>query len=88
MKCCQFDSQARPLCLKAIEDGNYSELADPRLENKYDQEEMARMVACASTSVRHSAKKRPKMSQVINNYNELISLNKLWCLDSLIYMYY
>ena len=60
-----IDLQARPLLVKAIEDGNYSELADPRLENKYDHEGMARMVACASTSVRHSAKKRPKMSQVM-----------------------
>ncbi|KAK6128438.1 hypothetical protein DH2020_037806 [Rehmannia glutinosa] len=39
---------ARPLLAKAQEDGNYSELVDPRLEGKYDTHEMARMVACAA----------------------------------------
>ncbi|PRQ23682.1 putative protein kinase RLK-Pelle-PERK-1 family [Rosa chinensis] len=68
---------ARPLLLKAIEDGNYSELADPRLENKYDQEEIARMVACASTSVRHSAKKRPRMSQIVRALEGDVSLEDL-----------
>lgn len=49
---------------KALEDGNYSELVDPRLENNYNPQEMARMVASAAASVRHSGKRRPKMSQV------------------------
>lgn len=47
-----------------MEEGNYDELVDPRLENNYAPHEMARMVACAATSIRHSAKRRPKMSQV------------------------
>lgn len=49
---------------KALEDGNYSELVDPRLENNFNPQEMARMVALAAASVRHSARRRPKMSQV------------------------
>nr|GMD49456.1 proline-rich receptor-like protein kinase PERK4 [Ipomoea batatas] len=56
---------ARPLLAKAIEDGNYNQLADPRLEGKYNSQEMGRMVACAAASIRHSAKRRPKMSQVL-----------------------
>lgn len=56
--------QARPLMTKALEDGNYSELVDPRLENNYNSQEVARMVASAAASVRHSARRRPKMSQV------------------------
>lgn len=56
--------QARPLMTRALEDGNYSELVDPRLENNYNPQEMARMVALAAASVRHSARRRPKMSQV------------------------
>lgn len=56
--------QARPLCLNAAQDGDYSELIDPRLENQYEPYEMARMVACAVAAVRHSARRRPKMSQV------------------------
>ncbi|KAK8923826.1 Proline-rich receptor-like protein kinase PERK5 [Platanthera zijinensis] len=56
---------ARPLMTQALADENYDELADPRLEGNYSKMEMARMVTCASTSVRHSAKRRPKMSQIV-----------------------
>lgn len=45
-------------------DGNFDALADPKLE-EYDSAEMARMAACAAASVRHSARRRPRMSQVI-----------------------
>lgn len=56
--------QARPLFHRALEDGNYNELVDIRLDNNYNPHEMARMVASAAASIRHSARKRPKMSQV------------------------
>ncbi|XP_038714091.1 proline-rich receptor-like protein kinase PERK7 [Tripterygium wilfordii] len=56
---------ARPLCLHALEVGSFDEVADPSLEGNYDQHEMARMVACASASIRHSARRRPKMSQIV-----------------------
>lgn len=57
--------QARPLLGRAMGDGNFDELVDPKLDNnKYNANEMARMVACAAASVRHSARRRPKMSQV------------------------
>lgn len=58
-------TQARPLLTRALEDGNYTELVDIRLDNTYNSQEMARMVACAAASIRHSAKRRPKMSQVL-----------------------
>jgi serine/threonine protein kinase len=52
MKLCT--GQARPLLSRALEeDGNFAELVDPFLE-----------AACAASSIRHSAKKRSKMSQV------------------------
>ncbi|MBA0753384.1 hypothetical protein Gogos_022193, partial [Gossypium gossypioides] len=54
---------ARPLLDRALATGNHDELIDPRLEGNYDHGEMQRMVACASASIRHSAKRRPKMSQ-------------------------
>lgn len=47
-----------------MESGTYDGLVDPRLEDNYDKQEMMRMVACAAASVRHSARRRPKMSQV------------------------
>ena len=72
MTCLRFDiialivhaEQARPVLTHALDGGNFSELADPFLEGNYNNEEMARMAACAAASIRHSAKKRPKMSQV------------------------
>ncbi|QCE16812.1 somatic embryogenesis receptor kinase 1 [Vigna unguiculata] len=56
---------ARPLCTKAMEDGIFEGLVDPRLQGNYDERQMSCMVACAAFSVRYSAKKRPKMSQIV-----------------------
>lgn len=50
--------------IQALNDANFDGLVDPRLEGNFDTSEMTRMVACAAASVRHSAKRRPKMSQV------------------------
>ncbi|GMN37407.1 hypothetical protein TIFTF001_006785 [Ficus carica] len=72
-----FVDWARPLCLKALEDGNYDELVDPRLENNYAPHEMTRMVACAATSIRHSARQRPKMSQFKNRFKTEIALEQI-----------
>ena len=69
--------QARPLCSKAAQDGDYSQLADPRLETNYDQQEMARMASCAAAAIRHSARRRPKMSQVNVNSFFLFSNHNL-----------
>lgn len=49
---------------QAIGDGKFDSLADPKLENNYDVDEMASMVACAAACVRLSAGRRPRMSQV------------------------
>jgi len=57
-------SQARPLLTRALEEDDFDSIIDPRLQNDYDPNEMARMVACAAASTRHSAKRRPRMSQV------------------------
>eukprot|EP00258_Populus_trichocarpa_P045194 XP_024461213.1 proline-rich receptor-like protein kinase PERK4 isoform X3 [Populus trichocarpa] len=56
---------ARPLTISALETGNFIELVDPMLESKYNHQEMQRMIACAAASIRHSARKRPKMSQIV-----------------------
>lgn len=77
--------------IQALKDGNFDGLVDPRLEHDYDIIEMRRMVACAATSVRHSAKRRPKMSQVLTYWNLLETFNLtlgcfcdfLWNLGSL-----
>lgn len=54
--------------MDAAHDGEYGELVDPFLENQYEPYEMARMVACAAAAVRHSGRRRPKMSQVNNKF--------------------
>uniref|UniRef100_A0A5B7C6E0 non-specific serine/threonine protein kinase n=1 Tax=Davidia involucrata TaxID=16924 RepID=A0A5B7C6E0_DAVIN len=56
---------ARPLLARALEDGNYDEVLDPRLENNYIHHEIAHMIGCAAASIRHSARRRPRMSQIV-----------------------
>lgn len=72
--------QARPILIRATEGGNYDELIDPRLEGDFDAQEMLCMVACAAASIRHSARRRPKMSQV--NF-----LLKFHLLTSMLYIF-
>ncbi|XP_038879967.1 proline-rich receptor-like protein kinase PERK1 [Benincasa hispida] len=68
---------ARPLLLRATEDGVYDGLVDPKLRDNYDHNEMARMVACAAACVRHSARRRPRMSQVVHALEGEASLSDL-----------
>ncbi|XVF44003.1 hypothetical protein PTKIN_Ptkin02bG0085100 [Pterospermum kingtungense] len=56
---------ARPLLIKALETGDIEELIDPRLEKRYVQSQMFRMVEAAAACVRHSAAKRPRMALVV-----------------------
>lgn len=51
-----------------MEDENFTQLVDPRLQFSYKNSEMARMVACAATCVRKSARHRPLMSQVFPSH--------------------
>ncbi|KAA8541796.1 hypothetical protein F0562_022948 [Nyssa sinensis] len=68
---------ARPLLAQALEDGNFDTLADPRLQNDYDSTEMTRMIACAAVCVRHLARLRPRMSQIIHALEGNMSLDEL-----------
>ncbi|KAL6974416.1 Proline-rich receptor-like protein kinase perk1, partial [Sarracenia purpurea var. burkii] len=68
---------ARPLLTRALEDGNFDTLVDPRLQREYNHNEMARMVACAAACVRHSARRRPRMSQVVRALEGDVSLSDL-----------
>ncbi|GKV00512.1 hypothetical protein SLEP1_g13188 [Rubroshorea leprosula] len=52
---------AKPL----MESGNITELADPRLEGKFDEDQMHRSVLTACYCVRQSAAWRPSMSEVL-----------------------
>ena len=52
--------------MQALENGIFNALVDPRLQNDYNSKEMIQMVACAAACVRHSARLRPRMSQVVS----------------------
>jgi serine/threonine protein kinase len=62
---------ARPLLGQAIENEEFDELVDPRLGKNFIPGEMFRMVEAAAACVRHSAAKRPKMSQVVRALDTL-----------------
>ncbi|KAH0469173.1 hypothetical protein IEQ34_002405 [Dendrobium chrysotoxum] len=68
---------ARPVLFQALADGNYDDVADHRLNGNYDPVEMARMIACAAACVRHSARRRPKMSQIVRALEGDASLEEL-----------
>uniref|UniRef100_A0ACD5X0A5 Uncharacterized protein n=1 Tax=Avena sativa TaxID=4498 RepID=A0ACD5X0A5_AVESA len=69
---------ARPLLASALsEGGKFDEVVDPRLQNKYDLQEMERMAASAAAAVRHSAKRRPKMKQIVRALEGDMSLDDL-----------
>ncbi|KAG8379957.1 hypothetical protein BUALT_Bualt07G0143600 [Buddleja alternifolia] len=68
---------ARPLLTEALENDNFDSVADPKLQNDYDSLELARMVACASVCVRHLARRRPPMSQIVRALEGNIPLDDL-----------
>ncbi|XP_057449394.1 proline-rich receptor-like protein kinase PERK4 [Lotus japonicus] len=69
---------ARPLLNRGLEeDGDFGELVDPFLEGNYNPQELKRMAACAASSIRHSAKKRSKMSQIVRTLEGDVSLDDL-----------
>ncbi|CAN4096353.1 unnamed protein product [Withania somnifera] len=68
---------ARPLLNRALEDEKFDAIVDRRLENDYNHNEMARMVACCAACVRHSARRRPRMTQVLRALEGDVSLSDL-----------
>ncbi|KAL8223371.1 hypothetical protein R6Q57_018846 [Mikania cordata] len=68
---------ARPLLTRAMDDGNFDSIVDSRLQKGYNHNEMARMVSCAAACVRHSARRRPRMSQVVRALEGDVSLSDL-----------
>ncbi|XP_072964305.1 proline-rich receptor-like protein kinase PERK15 isoform X2 [Typha angustifolia] len=68
---------ARPLLTRALEDGNYDALVDPKLGRNYNTNQMATMIACAAACVRHSARRRPRMSQIVRALEGDASIDEL-----------
>ncbi|KAI6701213.1 hypothetical protein NL676_015537 [Syzygium grande] len=68
---------ATPIITTALAEGDYSELVDPRLQDNYVPQEMARMVACAGACIRRSSKRRPRMSQIVRALEGDVSLDEV-----------
>lgn len=68
---------ARPLLARALDDSNFDTLVDEKLGKNYSLTEMSRMIACAAACVRHSAKRRPRMSQIVRALEGDVSLEDL-----------
>ncbi|KAJ3695144.1 hypothetical protein LUZ60_000521 [Juncus effusus] len=67
---------ARPLLARALEEGNYEELVDPKLGTDYDSYEMRCMIECATSAVNYSAHHRPLMSQIVQKLKgDTVDLN-------------
>lgn len=74
--------QAKPF----LDTNNVKELADPKLEEKYDPIEMKRVMMTASMCVHHSPSKRPFMKQV--KKMNILSLSFHLCLISYIVLFH
>lgn len=64
--CMLENLQARSVLTKAIEHREFGDLPDPRMENRFDENEMFHMIVAAAACIRHSAAMRPRMGQVSN----------------------
>lgn len=63
--------QARPLLSHAVETEEFEALVDPKLGRNYVGAEMFRMIEAAAACIRHSAAKRPRMSQIVRAFDSL-----------------
>ncbi|XP_019458536.1 PREDICTED: proline-rich receptor-like protein kinase PERK1 [Lupinus angustifolius] len=68
---------ARPVLTRSLEEDDFDSLIDPRLQNEFNRDDLARMVACAAACIRYSAKRRPRMSQVVRALEGVVSLEDL-----------
>ncbi|XP_051222437.1 proline-rich receptor-like protein kinase PERK8 [Lolium perenne] len=66
---------ARPLLTQALETGNVGGLLDPRLDTNFNEAEMFRMIEAAAACIRHSAPRRPRMSQVVRALDSLADID-------------
>ncbi|EYU39369.1 hypothetical protein MIMGU_mgv1a0024251mg, partial [Erythranthe guttata] len=68
---------ARPLLTQALDAQNFGDLVDSKLGNNFVDIEMFRMIEAAAACIRHSASKRPKMSQIVRALDSLDELTDL-----------
>ncbi|KAK3141025.1 hypothetical protein QOZ80_5AG0409060 [Eleusine coracana subsp. coracana] len=66
---------ARPLLSRAVDTGHLEGLIDPQLEKNFNELEMFRMIEAAAACIRHSASRRPRMSQVMRVLDSLADID-------------
>ncbi|KAL6909809.1 hypothetical protein ACP4OV_001468 [Aristida adscensionis] len=66
---------ARPLLNRAIEDQEFDDIVDPRLDGNFDDVEMFRVIEAAAACIRHSAARRPKMGQIVRVLDSLTDVD-------------
>ncbi|XP_065019120.1 proline-rich receptor-like protein kinase PERK8 isoform X1 [Musa acuminata AAA Group] len=66
---------ARPLLIQALENRDFGDLPDPRLDGNYNKDEMFRMIEIAAACTRHSSTMRPRMGQVVRALESLADLD-------------
>ncbi|XP_043811831.1 serine/threonine-protein kinase PBL36 isoform X3 [Manihot esculenta] len=62
---------------RALENNEYKDLVDSKLQQEYDKEEMLRMVTCAAASVYKPSRSRPTMKQIIRVLEGTMSYMKI-----------
>nr|CAB3464719.1 unnamed protein product [Digitaria exilis] len=70
-------SWSRPRLTKALEEHILDGLIDPRMGANYDPGDMQRLIACAAAAVRHTARSRPRMSQIVRYLEGQLSVEAL-----------
>ncbi|KAB8100186.1 hypothetical protein EE612_030629, partial [Oryza sativa] len=70
-------SWARPQLTKALEQHVYDDLIDPKLDALYDAHDMHRLISCAAAAVRHTARSRPRMTQIVRYLEGELSIDDL-----------
>ncbi|KAG0514289.1 hypothetical protein BDA96_10G177900 [Sorghum bicolor] len=66
---------SRPLLNHAIENQDFDELVDPRLDGNFDDVEMFQVIEAAAACIRHSAARRPKMGQIVRVLDSLTDVD-------------
>ncbi|XP_066370426.1 proline-rich receptor-like protein kinase PERK8 [Miscanthus floridulus] len=66
---------SRPLLNRAIENQEFDELVDPRLDGNFDDVEMFQVIEAAAACIRHSAARRPKMGQIVRVLDSLTDVD-------------
>lgn len=72
-------SWVRPLMLQSLRDGKFDIFVDPKLKHNYNNKEMKRMITCAIACTELDSKSRPKMTQVVQVLEGVMSMDFMYC---------